>query len=286
MHTSTLRFVACTWLLCQSLGSATIVTDADPDDRLNYQAQCTILHLTYQLIKWKQMLIGNLGVRNISDYAADSGPPRSYGMLLFRGYEHLDVFGPLDILSSLSLKTPLSLALIAESMEPVTSQPQMNLPVNSSVWARLLPTHTFETAPDIEVLFVPGGPGTRAPAAQFDNTFRWIEATFPKLRYLVTVCTGSLLVSRTTVLNSRNATTNKLAFNSVAANNPAVDWFPSARWVVDGNIWTSSGVTAGIDVTFAFIECFFGKELADSTAKFIEYTRNTDPRVDPFAVDL
>jgi transcriptional regulator GlxA family with amidase domain len=63
-----------------------------------------------------------------------------------------------------------------------------------------------------------------------------------------------------------------------------VKWARNARWVVDGNIWTSSGISAGIDMTYAFIAEQYGQDIADDTAKGAEYVRNTDPNADPFAV--
>jgi transcriptional regulator GlxA family with amidase domain len=62
-----------------------------------------------------------------------------------------------------------------------------------------------------------------------------------------------------------------------------VTWKPHARWVNDGNIWTSSGVSAGIDVTLAWIEAVFGPETAKDIADRIEYSRWEDPDLDPFA---
>jgi len=64
---------------------------------------------------------------------------------------------------------------------------------------------------------------------------------------------------------------------------PKVKWVPQARWVVDGNIWSSSGISAGIDVTLAFIEKIYGKDNATSVANLMEYERHTDPNWDPFA---
>lgn len=64
---------------------------------------------------------------------------------------------------------------------------------------------------------------------------------------------------------------------------PNVKWIAQARWVKDGNVWTSSGVSAGIDVAFAWIEEVFGENVAEEIAVGIEYKRERDPRCDPFA---
>lgn len=72
-------------------------------------------------------------------------------------------------------------------------------------------------------------------------------------------------------------------FSAVKAECPNVHWVPQARWVQDGNIWTSSGVTAGIDGMFAFVAAHWGEDIAKDLANTLEYERHTDPSWDPFA---
>jgi transcriptional regulator GlxA family with amidase domain len=64
---------------------------------------------------------------------------------------------------------------------------------------------------------------------------------------------------------------------------PNVNWVLEARWVADGHIWTSSGISAGIDMTYAFVSAQYGEEIAQEIADRSEYRRNTDPNDDPFA---
>lgn len=85
------------------------------------------------------------------------------------------------------------------------------------------------------------------------------------------------------MLDGKRATSNKMVWREMSALRPEVEWVARARWVVDGNIWTSSGVSAGIDVTLAWIGEVFGKEKAKGIADWIEYSRHEDPDVDPFA---
>lgn len=137
---------------------------------------------------------------------------------------------------------------------------------NSSAFITVPPTHTFANAPsDLEVLLVPGGAGSRAP--NLNATLDYIKEVFPKLKYLVTVCTGSLVVARTGLLSGMRATTNKAAWKGVVAADPTAHWIPKARWAVDGKIWSSSGVSAGIDVTLAFIACHYGESVAANVTK-------------------
>lgn len=101
--------------------------------------------------------------------------------------------------------------------------------------------------------------------------------------YFMTICTGSALAAQTGVLDGRKATSNKCAWKWVTAQGPKVDWVPVARWTVDGNVWTSSGVAAGIDAIFAFVETVYGGEAAENIVKLIEYDRHLDPAWDPWA---
>jgi putative intracellular protease/amidase len=154
-----------------------------------------------------------------------------------------DMTGVVDPLQILSHQFPMNLYILASTLDPVTTEPgsaAMNTH-NSSFWPTINPTHTFATAPDdIEVLIVPGGPGVRAPDVSPMTDF--IRDRYPKLRYLLTVCTGAGLAARSGVLDGRRATTNKKAWDSITAYGPNTTWVSPARWVVDGNIWTSSGV--------------------------------------------
>jgi transcriptional regulator GlxA family with amidase domain len=121
----------------------------------------------------------------------------------------------------------------------------------------------------MEVLMIPGGGGTRS--TYLNNTLAFVAETYPKLRYLITVCTGSGLAAKAGILDGRNATTNKAAWATVTGWGPKVHWKAPARWVVDGNIWTTSGVAAGIDGTLAFVRHVYGEANYTWTWKNMEY---------------
>ena len=205
--------------------------------------------------------------------------PQSIGILLFPGFQALDAFGPLDALNILSHSQPLTLSILSRTLAPVSTRTGEGL---SATFAQsVVPTHTLAGAPPLDVLLVPGGRGTRA--ADLEAELDFIRAVFPRLGYLLTVCTGSALVARAGVLDGRRATTNKSGFTAVAAAAPRVRWVKRARWVVDGNVWTSAGVSAGIDLTCAWIAHVWGDHVAKGVADTMEYERHEDPRWDPFA---
>lgn len=113
---------------------------------------------------------------------------------------------------------------------------------------------------------------------------KFIGEVYPKLMYLCTVCTGSALIAMVDgVLDGKKATSNKMLFKRIEGEFPKVEWVAQARWVVDGNIYTASGVTAGIDMTLAFITAVYGKEHADTIGKGLEYQGSKDANDDPFA---
>lgn len=213
----------------------------------------------------------------------------NFGIILFPGFQLLDACGPLDALNLLSGSYKMNLYLIAETMDPVSTRRPADQPgappgVGSAFAQHLLPTHTFATAPPLDVLLVPGGIGTRHEP-NIAGAVAFIRRVFASLRYLVTICTGAGLAARAGVLDGLRATTNKTAFDETAALGPRVEWVRRARWVRadGGRVWTSSGVSAGIDVTFAWIAAVYGEEAAARTARQMEYRRVTDSEDDPFA---
>ncbi|KAI0405949.1 class I glutamine amidotransferase-like protein [Xylaria palmicola] len=209
----------------------------------------------------------------------DKPAPTKFGVVVFPGFQALDVFGPVDVLNNMSRTTDLEFVMLAASLDPVNTRVEGRGQIGQSV----VPTHTFDDCPnDLEVLLVPGGFGSRDPAITAPVA-DFVKRVYPKLRFLLTVCTGSAIVAQSGVLDGRRATSNKKSWGWATAQGPAVCWVRRARWVMDGNIWTSSGVSAGIDLMFAFIADQYGEETSKRLADTAEYVRNLDSTADPFA---
>lgn len=137
---------------------------------------------------------------------------------------------------------------------------------------RVVPDHAFADAPRIDLLVVPGGFGTR-PLLEDRATLDWIRETARGARQVTSVCTGSLLLAKAGLLKERRATTHWGALDLLATVDPTVTVERNERVVTDG-IVTSAGVAAGIDMAFAVVEDFFGRDVADETARYIEYPRH------------
>ena len=100
----------------------------------------------------------------------------------------------------------MNLAIIAETLQPVSTKSHRN-PYQSNFGRSIVPTHTFDTAPPLEVLIVPASFGNRDPSIQTMVDF--FEKRYPELRYLITICTGATLAARAGILDGKHATSNK-----------------------------------------------------------------------------
>lgn len=195
---------------------------------------------------------------------------RSVGILLFDGFELLDVFGPVELLS-----------VLPEEYRITYIAPEAG-PVRSSQGAEVVATESLSTAPSPDIVLVPGGNGTRRLVT--DPEFLARLSTWARASPLVTsVCTGSAVLAAAGLLDGYRATSNKLAFAWASAQGDDVTWVPHARWVEDRDRWTSSGVAAGMDMTAALIAQLSGAEAAAEAARYVELEVHSDPDWDPFA---
>lgn len=114
---------------------------------------------------------------------------------------------------------------------------------NSTYQPEIVGSATFDDLDlDLDVLVVPGGAAARDPAMTYVDDY--LVEMFPKVKYFITVCTGALFAARAGLLDGRRATTNKGAWGLVTAHGNNVTWVAPARFVIDGNVWTSSGVSS------------------------------------------
>ena len=189
---------------------------------------------------------------------------------IFPGFQTLDFFGPIEMLGG--LRNHIEITLVAETLAPVPS-------VHGH---KLLPEKTLADGQDYDLLFIPGGDAALV-AAENKQISEWLIGTSAKAELVMTVCTGSVLLATTGVLDGYKATTNKLDFIATVPLGPKVDWVKKARWVEDGKFFTSSGVSAGMDMTLAAIAHLYGKAEAIEMAVGIEYEWHQDSDWDPFS---
>jgi transcriptional regulator GlxA family with amidase domain len=192
------------------------------------------------------------------------------GGVLFEGFELLDFYGPMEMFGLL------------EGAAEITVLAEHAGPVGSSAGPAGLADAAMESHDGFDVLLVPGGIGTRKQMVNekfLTELTRLAEAS----RIVATVCTGSLLLARTGLLDGRRATSNKRVFQLVKSHAPSVEWVRRARWVEDGKYFTSSGVSAGMDMTLAVIAKLCGRDVAVEVAGKAEFEWHEDSSWDPFA---
>ena len=195
---------------------------------------------------------------------------RRIGALIFPGFELLDMFGPLQMFGL--LKDEFEIFMVAEV--------EGDVPSNQG--PRAIADATFETRASFDLVLVPGGQGTRNEVNN-PTTISWLKKVQPDAEIMLSVCTGSALFAKAGLLDGVRATTNKEAFDWVASQGPQVEWVKKARWVRDGSYFTSSGISAGMDMSLAVISHLLGKERAEQVAIWAEYNWHQDPDRDPFA---
>ncbi len=195
---------------------------------------------------------------------------RRIGALIFPGFELLDMFGPLQMFGL--LKDEFEIFMVAEV--------EGDVPSNQG--PRTIADATFETRASFDLVLVPGGQGTRNEVNN-PTTISWLKKVQPDAEIMLSVCTGSALFAKAGLLDGVRATTNKEAFDWVASQGPQVEWVKKARWVRDGSYFTSSGISAGMDMSLAVISHLLGKERAEQVAIWAEYNWHQDPDRDPFA---
>ncbi|KAL8712679.1 MAG: hypothetical protein Q9220_003211 [cf. Caloplaca sp. 1 TL-2023] len=221
-------------------------------------------------------------------------PPPKTTLLLFPAFEPLDAMGPLNALADLARHTPLTLSIIAPSLSPISTCSPLSK-YSPGFGVSVSPTHTIANPPaEIEVLVVPGGDGLllgEDEGGMVEDLVGFVRETYPRLQYIISICNGATLLARAGILNGKRATTNKKLFDEIIASSGSgesskekkIEWVRKARWVEDGNVWTSSGVSAGVDCVLAWIGRVWGEDVAEGVAGGMEWNRWREGGEDPWA---
>lgn len=183
-------------------------------------------------------------------------------MLAFNGGNLIDIAGPLQAFASANLLRPAGtppyrLVTVSEQGGSIVTAPGLPL-VTEPLSA--LDSETIDT------LIVPGGLPPEGPIG-LDGLIAWLAANYGRARRLCSVCTGAFLLADAHLLDGKRATTHWSRAAELQARHPAVEMDSDCIFVRDGNVWTSGGVTAGIDLSLALIESDLGHEAAIATAR-------------------
>jgi transcriptional regulator GlxA family with amidase domain len=190
-------------------------------------------------------------------------------VILFNRFETLDAFGPVEAIGR--LRDRYEIECYSERGGIVTSE--QNVKIETRPLREIRPGG---------IILIPGGQGTRKEVDN-EDLIQAIKKIGEEAEYVLTVCTGAALLARTGLLKEKNATTNKISFDWVVEQDKETHWKKKARWVRDGKYYTSSGISAGIDMALGFITDMNGKEEAERASREMEYLWNRDRENDPFA---
>ena len=193
---------------------------------------------------------------------AEVQPPKHVVMLAFQGAQILDVVGPLQILAAVNDERPKSrpayrLTLLCEHAGQITTSSKLKLVADGS-WKELPRA--------IDTLMVAGGEGTRA-AIRNNVLLDSIRKGAARSRRIVSVCSGAFLLAEAGLLDGKRATTHWRNVDDFSRSYPKIAIEPDAIYVRDGRIWTSAGVTAGMDLALALVRDDFGDEMALAIAR-------------------
>ena len=182
---------------------------------------------------------------------------------LFDGAEELDFAGPWEVLAAWAKEWPddgVEVFTVARSIEPVECAKGM----------RVLPDHTWESAPTIDVLVYPGGVGTRRDLSD-PATLDWLRGLEGDGTLMTSVCTGALVFAAAGLLRDRPATTWWGALDRLAELDPSLEVRSDDRFVDSGEVVTAAGVSAGIDMALHLVARLHSAERAREVRRYIQY---------------
>lgn len=179
------------------------------------------------------------------------------GILLFDDVEELDFAGPWEVLTA-----------ARRDGDTVLTVAEHDRPVRAAKGLRVLPDLTFDTCPDLDVVLVPGGSGARR--CESEVVFRWLADRAATATWVASVCTGPFLLRKAGIADGRTVTTHWAYVDSLRATGD-VTVVADQRFVVDGNLVTAAGVSAGIDMALWLVAQLHGEDHARDVQHVIEY---------------
>jgi transcriptional regulator GlxA family with amidase domain len=197
------------------------------------------------------------------------------GILIFPDVEVLDFCGPFEVFSVTRLSeerrreepSPFEVKLVAERADPVVATGGL----------RVIPDVTLEQCPALDILVVSGGWGTRTEIKN-ERLLGWIVERAPKVEMVTAVCTGSMLLGQAGLLDGRRATTHWGTLDSMRRAFPSVTVEDKLHVVEDGSVFTSAGISAGIDMALRVVTRYCGETVGRATARHMEYPFPDDNR--------
>ena len=190
---------------------------------------------------------------------------RLVGILLFNEVEVLDFAGPFEVFSVTTILEsnvkPFVVKTISEDGEMVTARNGL----------KVQPDYCFDDHPSFDIVIIPGGYGAEQIEIHNPRVIEWIQDQKSKVELMTSICTGALLLAKAGVLDGRKATTHWMDLDRLEEEYPEISVQRNVKFVDEGSILTSGGISAGINLSFHLIARLHGKEVALKTAKQMAY---------------
>lgn len=189
------------------------------------------------------------------------------GILLFNEVEVLDFAGPFEVFSVTEDPSkndkPFKVVTISQDGQMIKARNGL----------RVQPDFSFEDHPDLDILLVPGGYGARELEIHNQDLHQWIKEQDQTTEYTTSVCTGAFLLAKAGVLEGKTVTTHFSAIDRLAESFPSLNVKRNTKFVDEGHILTSAGISAGIELSLYLVGKILGASTAKETAKQMEYDR-------------
>ncbi|QKG23059.1 DJ-1/PfpI family protein [Actinomadura verrucosospora] len=186
----------------------------------------------------------------------------TYGLLVFEDAEELDFVGPWEVFTAS--------AILRGEGDRAVLVGERTAPVRCAKGLRVVPDRTFDDHPELDVLLVPGGRGARETQIGNAELTGWIAKTAERADWVASVCTGSFLLHEAGPAKGRRVATHWASEDDLEARGD-VTVVREARYVVDGNLVTSQGVSAGIDMALWLVGRIHGRDHARAVRRYIQY---------------
>lgn len=189
------------------------------------------------------------------------------GILLFDDVEVLEFAGPFEVFAVTAINrgkenayNPFEVSTVSETGNLITATNGL----------KVIPDYSLDTAPYFDLLVIPGGMGTRR---EIDNQvlLDWINKRNQEVKWMTSVCTGAFMLAKNGLLNGKRATTHWAGIETMRNDYPEVTVVENMKFVDEGEIVTSAGISAGIHMAFHIVRRLLGTETAEETARYMEF---------------
>lgn len=187
----------------------------------------------------------------------------SVGIFLFNEVEVLDFAGPFEFFSITKVheEKPFTVYTVSQNGEMITARNGL----------KVKPDYSIEDLPPVDILIIPGGKGARENEVKNDIVINWVRQQMKEVKLMTSVCTGALLLAKAGLLEGLKATTHWASIQTFKKDFPNVEVMENVKFVDEGHIITSAGISAGINISFHIVKNLLGVEIAEETAKNMEY---------------